>query len=93
MVVETKNNSQQAITNKIIANLGTTIGLGSIDDADANPNDVMGLVSPVYTGVSLEPYNKAYHLTQADKDHIDWIYSHPYTGEVNADHNASVLDI
>ena len=93
MVVETKNRSQQAIINSIICELGQTIGLGNFDNDSINSNDVMGLLSPFRTGNSQEFYNKTYHLTQADKDHIDWIYSHPYTGEVNADHYASALTI
>lgn len=85
MVIATKNNSKQAVTNKIIANLGQTIGLGLIDNDDTNATDIMGLL---YVNDNMAAYNKVYHLTQADKDHIDWIYSHPYTGEVNADHAA-----
>ena len=87
MIVNTKNNSQQAIANKIIANLGLTIGLGVIDDGNPNPTDIMSVVGDDYFN-KMNVYNKTYHLTQADKDHIDWIYSHPYTGEVNIDHQS-----
>ena len=89
MVVNTKNSSQQAITNNIICRLGQTIGLGIIDD-DTNHNDIMRLADPL---TPINDYNKTYHLTQADKNHIDWIYSHPYTGEVNADHAAEGQNI
>ena len=92
MVVNTKNNSQQAITNKIIANLGLTIGLGIIDDDNPNPTDIMSVVGDNYFN-KMSVYNKTYHLTQADKDHIDWIYSHPYTGEVNHYHQSEAHHI
>ena len=87
MVVRTKNNSQQAITNKIIANLGSAIGLGDIEMDNPNPTDIMSVVGDNYFN-KMSVYNKTYHLTQADKDHIDWIYSHPYTGEVNIYHQS-----
>ena len=90
MVINTKNNSKQVITNKIIENLGEVIGLGVIDNTDNNPTDIMCLADPL---TSINDYDKTYHLTQADKDHIDWIYSHTYTGEVNLDHQSSILAI
>ena len=84
MVIRTKNNSKQAITNKIIENLGQVIGLGISEDYDTNPTDIMDITSASEErNDAMTPYTKTYHLTQADKDHIDWIYSHPYTGKVN----------
>ena len=92
MVVNTKNASQQAITNKIISALGSTIGLGDIDtdnqDNNPNPIDIMSVNADNYSEMSV--FNKTYHLTQADRDHIDWIYSHPYTGEVNIANSSEV---
>ena len=86
MVVDTESGSQQSNVNNIIFELGRTIGLGFFDNDSINSSDIMGVGS---NGA----YNKTYHLTQADKDHIDWIYSHPYTGEVNADHAAEAHNI
>ena len=95
MIVNTKNNSQQAITNKIISALGSTIGLGDIEmdnqETNPNPTDIMSVNADNYSEMSV--YNKTYHLTQADKDHIDWIYSHPYTGEVNHYHQSEAHHI
>ena len=92
MIVNTKNNSQQAITNKIIDGLGATIGLGAIVDNNSNPTDIMSLYGDNYFN-KMRVYNKTYHLTQADKDHIDWIYSHPYTGEVNIYHGSEAHNL
>ena len=95
MVVRTKNASQQAITNKIISALGLTIGLGDIEtdsqENNPNPTDIMSVNADNYSEMSV--YNKTYHLTQADRDHIDWIYSHPYTGEVNHYHQSEAHSI
>ena len=94
MVIATKNNSQQAITNKIIENLGQVIGLGLIDNTDNNPRDIMAITSASELhNDDMTPYIKSYHLTQADKNHIDWIYSHPYTGKVNLYYASSAHSI
>ncbi|QNQ83602.1 hypothetical protein FP435_03655 [Lactobacillus sp. PV037] len=72
LYVESKYLTAQGKVNAVTQQLGRAIGLGCSDESDPREkNDIM------YADQS--SYNKNWRVTQDDLDHIDWIYSHPYT--------------
>ncbi|QNQ82287.1 hypothetical protein [Lactobacillus sp. PV012] len=76
LVVWSSNLTEQGKVNAVTQQLGRAIGLGTIAQGDdAVPNSV-GDFDDI---MAAEKYNKNWRVTQDDLNHIDWIYSHPYT--------------
>ncbi|QNQ83649.1 hypothetical protein FP435_03940 [Lactobacillus sp. PV037] len=75
LVVRSNNLTEQGKVNAVAQQLGRAIGLGSLTDIKesflSDKSDIMAATQG--------HYNQNWHVTQDDLDHIDWIYSHPYT--------------
>ncbi|QNQ82384.1 hypothetical protein FP435_03115 [Lactobacillus sp. PV037] len=78
LVLRSKHLTEQGKVNAVAYQLGRAIGLGDIEQGDDPvPNSVNE-----YDDIMMADqcsYNKKWRVTQDNLDHIDWIYSHPYT--------------
>ncbi|QNQ83601.1 hypothetical protein FP435_03650 [Lactobacillus sp. PV037] len=84
LIVHSKHLTERGKVNAITQNLGIAIGLGTIDqtDDDKPGANAAGDFDDIMASPN-DQYNKKWRVTQDDFDHIDWLYSHPYTGDYN----------
>ncbi|QNQ83598.1 hypothetical protein FP435_03630 [Lactobacillus sp. PV037] len=72
--------TEQGKVNAVTNQLGHAIGLGDFENAeDVAPKDKTDIMAFGCNSDNQDSFNDNWHVSQSDLDHIDWIYSHPYT--------------